>query len=228
MRFGPLIVNKRIALALIPWFTGYQNNQNQNKTNTFHNSEIAHYEAKINKCRGLNTTFNIFLSNSFQICITFVHTTFVNTMKLEDIIKSKEIPLELKTILNLLYTSNLVQDKTSELLKSYDLSSEQFNVLRILRGQKGVPASLNCVQERMICKMSNTTRLVDKLIAKDMVRRSVCEKNRRKVDIVITKKGMDILKELDGPTKDLNHSIIDKLSNQEAEKLNELLDKIRD
>jgi DNA-binding MarR family transcriptional regulator len=149
-------------------------------------------------------------------------------MVIEDIIKSKDIPLELKTVLNLLYTSNLVQDKSSDLLKTYDLSSEQFNVLRILRGQKGVPASLACVQERMICKMSNTTRLVDKLIAKDMVSRSVCEKNRRKVDIVITKKGLELLKALDEPTKALNHSIIKNLSTQEAEKLNELLDKIRD
>src|SRR5690606_22793145 len=113
-------------------------------------------------------------------------------------------------------------------LKPYDLSSEQFNVLRILRGQKGVPASLSCVQERMICKMSNTTRLVDKLIVKGMVQRSVCEKNRRKVDIVITPRGMEVLEQLDGPMKDLNNSIIDNLSVQETEMLNTLLDKIRD
>jgi len=148
-------------------------------------------------------------------------------MKIEDVIKSKVISLELKTVLNLLYTANLVQDKTSEALKPYDLSSEQFNVLRILRGQKGVPASLSCVQERMICKMSNTTRLVDKLIAKDMVQRSVCEKNRRKVDIVITEKGMNVLKELDGPLQELNDSFIENLSTEEAEMLNVLLDKIR-
>ncbi len=148
-------------------------------------------------------------------------------MKIEDIIKSKDISLELKTVLNLLYTSNLVQDKSSEVLKPFDLSSEQFNVLRILRGQKGVPASLSCVQERMICKMSNTTRLVDKLIAKDMVQRRVCKKNRRKVDITITQKGLDILTQLDGPMKALNDSFIEKLSTKEAETLNELLDKIR-
>lgn len=149
-------------------------------------------------------------------------------MKLEDIIKSKEIPLALKTILHLLYTANLVQDKTAELLKPYELSSEQFNVLRILRGQKGVPASLACVQERMLCKMSNTTRLIDKLIAKEMVERSVCEKNRRKIDIVITKKGLEVLKELDTPMDDLNKSLVGKLSTEEAEMFNEMLDKIRD
>ncbi|WP_417363465.1 MarR family winged helix-turn-helix transcriptional regulator [Galbibacter sp.] len=149
-------------------------------------------------------------------------------MIIEDIIKSKVISLELKTVLNLLYTANLVQDRTSEVLKSFDLSTEQFNVLRILRGQKGVPASLSCVQERMICKMSNTTRLVDKLIVKGMVQRSVCEKNRRKVDIVITPRGMEVLEQLDGPMKDLNNSIIDNLSVQETEMLNTLLDKIRD
>jgi len=149
-------------------------------------------------------------------------------MKIEDIIKSKVISLELKTVLNLLYTTNLVQDKTSEALKSFELSTEQFNVLRILRGQKGVPASLSCVQERMICKMSNTTRLVDKLITKGMVQRSVCENNRRKVDIVITQKGMDTLAQLDEPMKELNNSIIKNLSVQETETLNNLLDKIRD
>ena len=149
-------------------------------------------------------------------------------MKIEDIIKSKVISLELKTVLNLLYTTNLVQDKTSEALKSFELSTEQFNVLRILRGQKGVPASLSCVQERMICKMSNTTRLVDKLITKGMVQRSVCENNRRKVDIVITQKGMDTLAQLDEPMKELNNSIIKNLSVQETETLNSLLDKIRD
>ena len=175
----------------------------------------------------LITTFNIFLSNGLQNCSTFVPTIVVDTMKIEDVIKSKVISLELKTVLNLLYTANLVQDKTSEALKPYDLSSEQFNVLRILRGQKGVPASLSCVQERMICKMSNTTRLVDKLIAKDMVQRSVCEKNRRKVDIVITEKGMNVLKELDGPLQELNNSFIENLSTEEAEMLNVLLDKIR-
>lgn len=174
-----------------------------------------------------NTTFNIFLSNHFKNYSTFVHTIVVGTMKIEDIIKSKVISLELKTVLNLLYTSNIVQDKTSEVLKPFDLSSEQFNVLRILRGQKGVPASLSCVQERMICKMSNTTRLVDKLIAKDMVQRSICENNRRKVDIVITQKGLDILKQLDAPMKALNDSVIENLSTQETETLNELLDKIR-
>lgn len=149
-------------------------------------------------------------------------------MKIEDAIKSNDMPLALKTILNLLFTANVIQDKSAEVLKPYELSSEQFNVLRILRGQKGNPASLSCVQERMICKMSNTTRLIDKLIAKDMVKRSVCEQNRRKVDILITQKGLDLLKELDGPMNKLNQSLVDKLSPQEAELFNEMLEKLRD
>lgn len=149
-------------------------------------------------------------------------------MKIEDAIKSNDMPLALKTILNLLFTANVIQDKSAEVLKPYELSSEQFNVLRILRGQKGNPASLSCVQERMICKMSNTTRLIDKLIAKDMVKRSVCEQNRRKVDILITQKGLDLLKELDGPMNELNQSLVGKLSTQEAELFNEMLEKLRD
>lgn len=227
MWFCHLVINKGIAYTLFPRFTRNHGHKNHQKTNTSHSSNIAYFGAKFNKCGMRNTTFNIFLSNHFKNYSTFVHTIVVDTMKIEDIIKSKVISLELKTVLNLLHTSNIVQDKTSEVLKPFDLSSEQFNVLRILRGQKGVPASLSCVQERMICKMSNTTRLVDKLIAKDMVQRSICENNRRKVDIVITQKGLDILKQLDAPMKALNDSVIENLSTQETETLNELLDKIR-
>lgn len=149
-------------------------------------------------------------------------------MNIEEAIKSNHMPLALKTILNLLYTANAIEDKTTEVLKPFELSSEQFNVLRILRGQKGNPASLSCVQERMICKMSNTTRLIDKLIAKDMVKRSVCQQNRRKVDILITQKGLDLLKELDGPMNALNESLVGKLSPEQAAQFNALLEKLRD
>ena len=119
-------------------------------------------------------------------------------MRIEEIIKST-VDLEdaKKVILNLLYTQNVVVDKFNEVLKPYDLSGEQYNVLRILRGQKGCPANMCLIQERMIAKNSNTTRLIDKLLLKDLVTREVCPENRRKIEVLITQKGLDLLKELD-------------------------------
>ncbi len=86
-------------------------------------------------------------------------------MKIEDAIKStSELSVEKKTMLNIMYTQNLLAESFNEVLKPFDLSPEQFNVLRILRGQKGNPANMGMIQERMIAKTSNTTRLVDKLL----------------------------------------------------------------
>ena len=96
-------------------------------------------------------------------------------------------------MLNLIYTQHVISEKFSELLKRHDLSSEQYNVLRILRGQKGNPANMCMIQERMIAKTSNTTRLVDKLVSKDMVIRKVCPANKRKMEVTITEKGMSVL-----------------------------------
>ena len=91
-------------------------------------------------------------------------------MKIEEIIKST-VPLEIskKIILNIAYTQNVLGDTFNEIVKPFDISSEQYNVLRILRGQKGNPANMCLIQERMIAKTSNTTRLVDKLLLKDLV-----------------------------------------------------------
>ena len=101
-----------------------------------------------------------------KICITFVPTNIeCVTMEIEKIIKSTiNISAAKKVILNMVYTNTLVGEKFLEKLKPYDLSSEQYNVLRILRGQKGKPANMCVIQERMIAKNSNTTRLIDKLL----------------------------------------------------------------
>jgi DNA-binding MarR family transcriptional regulator len=119
-------------------------------------------------------------------------------MKIEEIIKSNVKMSEAKkAVLNIIYTQNVVNDSFSEILKPYDVSSEQYNVLRILRGQKGQPANMFVIQERMLAKTSNTTRLVDKLLLKDFVTREVCPENRRKIEVHITQKGLDVLTELD-------------------------------
>ncbi|MEL1241810.1 MarR family winged helix-turn-helix transcriptional regulator [Flavobacterium flavipallidum] len=149
-------------------------------------------------------------------------------MKIEDEIKSTvALDISKKIILNILYTNNILSEKFNELLKPYDLSSEQYNVLRILRGQKGNPANMCVIQERMLAKTSNTTRLVDKLLLKELVTRNVCPENRRKIEVLITQKGLDVLADLDPKVIAHENASTSNLSLEELEKLNELLEKYR-
>lgn len=149
-------------------------------------------------------------------------------MRIEEVIKST-ITLDdaKKVILNIMYTQNVISDKFSEILKPYDLSSEQYNVLRILRGQKGNPANMCIIQERMLAKNSNTTRLIDKLLLKDFVTREVCPDNRRKIEVLITQKGLQVLTELDPKVNEHEQVFAANLSTSELEQLNILLEKYR-
>lgn len=148
--------------------------------------------------------------------------------ELEDILKiNTNISLSKKTVLNISITSILQKDEILSALKPFDISIEQFNVLRILRGKKGEPTNLQDIQERMISKMSNTTRLVDKLILKGYVERFICEKNRRKVDIYVTENGLNVLKELDPIVEKIEEALTSNLSEKELIELNILLTKLR-
>ncbi|MCC4214327.1 MarR family winged helix-turn-helix transcriptional regulator [Leeuwenhoekiella parthenopeia] len=140
---------------------------------------------------------------------------------------SAKLDLESKTAINLQYTSRILEEKFAGLLKEYDLTTPQFNVLRILRGQKGKPASLACIQDRMVDRNSNTTRLVDKLIKKDWVKRRVCPDNRRMVEIEITPDGLTILEQLDPLTREINAKNVAPLTQDELLTLNTLLDKLK-
>lgn len=149
-------------------------------------------------------------------------------MKIEDVIKTKaQLSIGTRTILNISYTKNIMTDKFSEILKPHDISEEQFNVLRILRGQKGNPTNMSVIQERMLAKTSNTTRLVDKLLLKNLVTRNVCPENRRKIEIYITQKGLDLLTILDPLVIEYNNYFTDNMTIAELEKLNFLLEKLR-
>ena len=149
-------------------------------------------------------------------------------MKIEDVIQSTvHLDISKKIILNILYTQNVINDKFNEIVKPYDLSSEQYNVLRILRGQKGNPANMCMLQERMLAKTSNTTRLVDKLLLKNLVTREVCPTNRRKIEVSITHQGLEILKALDSKIAEHEQSFSKNLNPEEQELLNELLEKYR-
>ncbi|MCA0348021.1 MAG: MarR family transcriptional regulator [Bacteroidetes bacterium] len=149
-------------------------------------------------------------------------------MEIEKIIKSTiNISAAKKVILNMVYTNTLIGEKFLEKLKPYDLSSEQYNVLRILRGQKGKPANMCVIQERMIAKNSNTTRLIDKLLLKQLVTRDVCPDNRRKIEVLITQKGLDLLTELDPIVIQHEEDFASNLTSTELEELNRLLEKYR-
>lgn len=149
-------------------------------------------------------------------------------MRIEEIIKSTvSIDDAKKVVLNIMYTQNVIAEKFNDVLKPYDLSGEQYNVLRILRGQKGNPANMCVIQERMIAKNSNTTRLIDKLLLKDLVTREVCPENRRKIEVLITQKGLDLLTELDPKVLDNEKLFAKNLSQEELLQLNSLLEKYR-
>ena len=149
-------------------------------------------------------------------------------MEIEKVIKSN-INLEdsKKIILNIMYTQNVIADKFNEIIKPHDLSSEQYNVLRILRGQKGSPANMCIIQERMLAKNSNTTRLIDKLLIKELVTREVCPENRRKIEVLITNKGLELLKILDPKVIEYENQFAENLSAEEKVQLNTLLEKYR-
>ncbi|AWG26781.1 MarR family winged helix-turn-helix transcriptional regulator [Flavobacterium kingsejongi] len=149
-------------------------------------------------------------------------------MKIEAVIKTeKALTLSKQVLLNILHTQNVLQEKFNEVLKPYEISGEQFNVLRILRGQNGNPANMCVIQERMIAKTSNTTRLVDKLLLKKLVTREICKNNRRKVEIKITDKGLGLLNDLDPKIVCHEQRFSDNLAENELLQLIELLEKFR-
>jgi DNA-binding MarR family transcriptional regulator len=149
-------------------------------------------------------------------------------MTIENYIKStKPLPVPRKTLLNILYTQSILVEHFNDIIKPYDISGEQFNVLRILRGQQGKPANMCVIQERMLAKTSNTTRLVDKLLLKELVTREVCPDNRRKMEVQITTKGLALLTELDPKIDRHEAHFSDNLNADELEQLNFLLNKYR-
>tara|TARA_B100000963_G_scaffold148267_1_gene129132 strand:- start:103210 stop:103632 length:423 start_codon:yes stop_codon:yes gene_type:complete len=130
------------------------------------------------------------------------------------------------SILSILKTGLRINKKLNDVFKKYEISEQQFNILRILKGQRGKPSSLLIIQKRMVHLMSNTTRLVDKLILKDLVSREICKSNRRKIDIFITDKGLNFLDEVN-PIVDKNEELMtSNLSEEEKNILTKLLNKI--
>jgi DNA-binding MarR family transcriptional regulator len=149
-------------------------------------------------------------------------------MNIESEIKNTSpLSLSTRTVINMMYTARQIEEIAAAKFKEHGLTAQQYNVMRILRGQRGNPANLSTIQERMIDKSSNTTRLIDKLIQKGFVKRQICKINRRKIEVFITDQGLTLLKKLDPLTEQVNQDIMEKLSSNEQEKLNNLLDKLR-
>ena len=138
----------------------------------------------------------------------------------------ESLELAKNTVVVILKAGNKAEEFLGNTLKPFDISLQQFNVLRILRGRKGKPANLKTVQKRMIHKMSNTTRLIDKLIKKKLVNRKICEDNRRKIDITITEKGLDLLAQLDTQIQNTEAEILFPLNLDEQKVLRGLINKI--
>jgi len=135
--------------------------------------------------------------------------------------------LPFETINNLLSAGNWVYEKSAEHLKQFALSVEQYNVLLILNNLGGEPANMSTIQESMISKMSNTTRLVEKLRLKGLLTREQSQENRRKVEIKITEKGILLLKEI-VTTKVLNEKeVVKNLTKRDMVTLNKLLNKLK-
>ena len=162
----------------------------------------------------------------------YIHIMFIHIfvfMSLEQSISQSKFDSEQeKLMINVIYSANMLNLITSRLFKPYELSPQQYNVLRILRGQKGESIALMDIEHRMLDKSSNVSRLVDKLISKDLINRSISSKDRRRIEIVITSRGVSVLKEIDVILSEMNSKIKAIISDDNAKKTNRILDQLRE
>ena len=131
-----------------------------------------------------------------------------------------------KMSINIIYTANWLNEKMGQILATEDITQQQFNILRILRGSE-CPLSTLKIRERMLDKMSDTSRIVDRLIVKGLVEKTACLKDKRLVDITISKKGLQLLEKLDSLNEHID-SILKGVTEQEAQAMNQILDKLRE
>lgn len=132
-----------------------------------------------------------------------------------------------KAMLNILFTNGWIAEKMKNILAPEDITAQQYNILRILRGSFPQPLSTLQIRERMLDRMSDTSRIVDRLVAKQLVKKVVCTKDRRLVDVTITEKGQNLLKKLDAAINRID-DIVSGINEKEAETLSKLLDKLRE
>ena len=131
-----------------------------------------------------------------------------------------------KMSINIIYTANWLNEKMGQILATEDITQQQYNILRILRGSE-CPLSTLKIRERMLDKMSDTSRIVDRLIVKGLVEKTACIKDKRLVDITISKKGLQLLEKLDSLNEHID-SILKGVSEKEAITMNQILDMLRE
>ena len=148
-------------------------------------------------------------------------------MKIEDEIQTKRFRNERhKATINIVFTSNWITGILEKRASTQQITLQQFNVLRILRGQHPQPATNSIVKERMLDKMPDVSRIIDRLVAKELVSRAKSDNDRRAVDVKITQKGLDALADLEESMMMMD-VLQDNISEGECQQLNELLDKLR-
>ncbi len=144
----------------------------------------------------------------------------------KDIQQAKFRNIYQKAGINLIYTLGWLKDRTRPIFESEEITPQQFNILRILRGSYPQPLSTLQIRERMLEKMSDTSRIVDRLITKGLVKKLTCKTDRRLVDVVISDKGKKLLERLDARQDEMD-GVLQNLTEKEAATLSDLLDKIR-
>src|ERR1700743_1502622 len=148
-------------------------------------------------------------------------------MRIDDEIQSTKFEDNYhKAVINIAYTDGWLNNLIRPYFEKHNLTNQQFNILRILRGQYPKPATVNLLKERMIDKMSDASRIVDRLVQKELVSRCTNTKDRHAVDVRISDKGLAILDTMDAEMKTKN-LLKTNLTEEEAGKLSELLDKLR-
>jgi DNA-binding MarR family transcriptional regulator len=149
-------------------------------------------------------------------------------MRIEDEIQQKKFQnVYQKAHINILFTASWLNQSAMHSLRPYNISWQQFNILRILRGMSPEPATVKLLTERMIDKMSNASRLVEKLKQKGLVERNHCSEDRRRVNIVLTEEGLQLVNAASKSVDEEVSQVWDRLSDEEAQNLNEILDKLR-
>lgn len=147
-------------------------------------------------------------------------------MDLDKEIQSKFESEYQKVVVNIVYTYGWVTSILKKRLSKHQITLQQFNILRILRGQYPKPATINLLKDRMLDKMSDASRIVDRLVQKGLVVRNVNQKDRRAVDILISEKGLEILKKID-PIITPDEILKENIAEEDVSLLNSLLDKLR-
>lgn len=149
-------------------------------------------------------------------------------MRIEEEIKQTKFrnPFQ-KASINLIYTANWLQNQQKDFFKQFDITGQQFNILRILKGQHPRSISVTEIKARMLDRNSDVSRLLDRLALKSLISRKSCSYDKRSLDVFITPQGIELLEKIDLQASQLDRSLT-KLSSDQATLLSNLLDKIRD